>query len=225
MFCYSEMKTEVISSADSRSSRITKDRYNKVRKLLSKKRDHNEINESMMYGISQMMNHLIPKGRHFDDVRLLEFTVEYLKQRADFQRGVGFCAEETKAFLKQHIFDRRKMNILFQKLEQRIDLITQHQTSDTIDTFQQESIFDHVTESSTGVLLDLSMKQNRLRDATSNSYITTTPTINSVCNKIKKREILDKIRQKILNKRRMSDSSHQKVEIIQNEIMWRPWRY
>ncbi|KAG4070444.1 hypothetical protein HA402_005676 [Bradysia odoriphaga] len=219
MFCYAEMKAEVINC---RSSQITKDRYNKVRKLLSKKRDHTEINESMMYGISQMMNHLIPKGRHFDDVRLLEFTVEYLKQRADFQRGVGLCAEETKAFLKQHIFDRRKMSILIQKLEQRLDLISQQQTSDTIDTIPQDNIFDQVSESSTGVLLDLSMKQNRLRDATINT--TTTPTINSVYNKLKKREILDKIRQKILNKRRMS-ATNQKVELVQNEIMWRPWRY
>lgn len=170
-----------------------------------------------------LLHFQIPKGRHFDDVELLEFTVKYLKQTVDFQRGVGLCAEETKAFLKQHILDRRKKEILLHKLEQRIRFISQQQSIDTIGDIQREAELDQVNQTGAGVLLDLSMKQNRLRETTGHSS-SVTPVMNRVCNKLKKREILDKIRQKILNKRRMSDTN-QKMEFVQNDIMWRPWRY
>lgn len=176
----------------------------------------------------------IPKGRHFaDDVNLLEFTIEYLKQTTDFQKGVGLCAKETKTFLKRHVFDRNKISALFHKIEQRIEHISKSEyiKKNNIDavggffnrqiTFASNQVLD--SSNNTGVLLDLSMKQNRGGDETGYSY-NSTATIHSLCKNLKKREILDKIRKKILDKRRMSDSS-QNVEIVQNEIMWRPWRY
>lgn len=179
---------------------------------------------TVSFNVNFLLHFQTPKGRHFDDVNLLEFTVDYLKQTADFQRGVGLCAEETKAFLKQHIFDRRKMNVLLQKLEQRIDFVSRQQSTACNDAFQRDRVFDQVTDSTDGVLLDLRMKQNRLRDATSRSN-TSTSTTNNVCKQLRKREILDKIRQKILDKRRMSDITSLKVEVVQHNSMWRPWRY
>lgn len=171
----------------------------------------------------------IPKGRHFaDDVNVLEFTIEYLKQTADFQRGVGLCAEETKTFLKHHVFDRRKISALFQKIEQKIHYISKPQyieennIDDVGEHLQQHTFDSNRVEESTGVLLDLSMKQNRLGDEPGYNYNSTT--IHRLCNNVKKREILDKIRKKILDKRRMGDTN-QKVEVESNEIMWRPWRY
>lgn len=77
-------------------------------------------------------------------------------------------------------------------------------------------------EVETDVLLDLSTKQNRLRNVTDYSYNSTN--IHRLCNNLKKREILDKIRKKIMDKRRMSHTNR-KLEIEHNEIMWRPWRY
>lgn len=173
-------------------------------------------------------NFQIPKDRHFaDDVNLLEFTIEYLKQTADFQRGVGLCAKETKTFLKHHIVDRHKINSLFHKIEQRIDHISKPEYIENYNIdivgglFIRPNTIDQVEVSANGVLLDLSMKQNkqnRLEDDNS--------TIHNLCRNLKKREILDKIRKKILDKRRSMCDTTQKVEIVQNEIMpWRPWRY
>ncbi len=157
---------------------------------------------------------------------MLEFTVDYLRQTTDYQRGVGLCAEETKTFLKHHIFDRRKISALFQTIEQRIEYISKQQFlhKNRIDTVQRQNTFDSnlVDETTAGVLLDLSMKQNRTQNESrysSQNHLT----IPSSSNNLKKREILDKIRKKILDKRRrMSDGT---MDLVQNEMMWRPWRY
>lgn len=149
-----------------------------------------------------------------------------MKQTADFQRGVGLCAKETKTFLKHHVFDRSKINALFQKIEQRIGYISEHSEAININTFggvlTRNNILDssHIEESANGVLLDLSMKQNRLGDETSYNY--NSNTIHSLCKNLKKREILDKIRKKILDKRRITATTQ---NVVQNELVWRPWRY
>lgn len=59
------MEAKVVSNI-SRSIRMTKDRYNKVHKLLSKKREHTEINQSMMCGINQIMNYLVSTAHSLD---------------------------------------------------------------------------------------------------------------------------------------------------------------
>lgn len=136
------------------------------------------------------------------------------------------CAKETKTFLKHHVFDRSIINALFQKIEQRIGYISQPEYSEpnNIDTFggllTRQNILDscQLEESANGVLLDLSMKQNRLGDETNYN----SNTIRSICKNLKKREILDKIRKKILDKRRMTATSQ---NVVQSELVWRPWRY
>lgn len=161
--------------------------------------------------------------------------MEYLKQTTDFQKGVELCAEETKSFLKQHIFDRNKINDLFQKIQERIDFLTEpdyikqrtflagngfsKQQNTTDNNHDYDSSYFCDTDQSTGVLLDLSMNQNRLADDNYNST-----NIRSLCNKSRKREILDKIRKKILDKRRMINIS-QGIVIAQDDMMWRPWRF
>lgn len=144
-----------------------------------------------------------------------------MKQHTDYQRGIGLCAEETKTFLKHHVFDRTKIRALCQKIEQRIDCISKTEYNDAVghrhlnqpNTFDSNQVEDSVNNA--GILLDLSMKQNRRGHETGYNYNSTA--IHSICKNLKKREILDKIRNKILDKRRMSE--------VQNEIMWRPWRY
>lgn len=152
-----------------------------------------------------------------------------MKQTADFQKGVGLCAEETKTFLRHHIFDRCKTTALFEKIEQRLDNISRERNIQTNYQIPHRQITFHRTnpnqmeEPTAGVLLDLSMKQNRQRDQVDHNSTTTT-SIQSLCSTLNKREILDKIRKKILDKRRLMDTN-QSMEIIRNEMMWRPWRY
>lgn len=169
-------------------------------------------------------------------MNLLEFTIEYLKQTADFQRGVGLCAAETRTFLKQHIFDRNKISALFEKLQQRIDYISKPdyirrnnfvtvngQQQNIANSYQIDDSVSHCNtdqNTGTGVLIDLSMKQNRLTDKQSHDYNSTT--IRNLCKNMKKREILDKIRKKILDKRR---DTIEASEVVQDDIMWRPWRF
>lgn len=76
-------------------------------------------------------------------------------------------------------------------------------------------------QETTGVLLNLSMKHNRL--SYEPSYHVNSTTIRNVCNNVKKREVLDKIRKKILDKRRMS-AFNERSKIVGGEAMWRPWR-
>lgn len=155
-----------------------------------------------------------------------------MKQTADFQRGVGLCAEETKIFLKQHIFDKSKISALFEKIQQRIDYISAYDHNQTKKCEaaggllkQQNTMHIYEVEdydqSCSGVLLDLSMKQNRLADEAGRN--SNSATIRNLCTKLKKREILDKIRKKILDKRGISNIS-EKVKLDHDDV-WRPWRF
>ncbi|KAJ6643671.1 hypothetical protein Bhyg_08635 [Pseudolycoriella hygida] len=216
------MKVKVVSSSNNVSTDNTiKDRF--PSKRLS-------VNDSLCR-MSKVINHLIPKSQHFaDDVKLLEYTIEYLKQTAEYQRGIGFCAEETKTFLEQSVFDRRKLGALIRLIEQRINYIAREEHIEVNNNGETDGrVFNsidvnHIKDSANnnGVLLDLSLKRNRL--AGECDYNSNANPSHSLNNKLKKREILDKIRKKILDKRRVSCTT-QKVEIVQNEIMWRPWRY
>lgn len=185
----------------------------------------------------------VPKSRHtMNDIHVLELTVEYLKQTTDFRRGINLCAMETETFLYDHHFDSKSMNKLVKEITHRISNIPEPECAE-VNTFQaattaandgwpnttRKQIADSFLPENwqrdrslaTAVLLDLSMKQNRKKDCVIDN--SETHSAAGMCGNSRKREILEKIRKKILDKRRLSGVARVKFD-DDKDLMWRPWR-
>lgn len=154
----------------------------------------------------------------------------------NFQNGVNLCVKETKYFLQK--FNCLKSEHLIRKIEQQLlenNVVTVEANQIIkIKNYKNNNNNSTTNKNNHGVLLDLSQK-SRNRKKCSDKMNKKNDSINHRKNSMgkiitAKKEILEKIRMKILEKQRLrelfNNHQHDIVDVdyeVEEGFMWRPW--
>ena len=179
---------------------------------------------------------------------ILELVIQHLKPQmgifcdvSNYQNGINLCANETIKFLETFPLtncssnsstDDTNMRQLVEKVKQSLIEMCQQNTNNIIEmiTSADENQCSNNKEDANdedGVLLDLSKHSTQTGDSNIHGRMwcelqeSKEPEIRSSA-VVAKREILEKIRQKIFEKRRLKNISRRCPD-IGDSFMWRPW--